>query len=152
MRRITRELARYVHPSRYDALPAAVRREGVRAFVNWVGCAAGGSREANVAHVLAVLHEFNGAVQPFIQITVFDDSGGFNKDPAFHRSARDVEFTNMRFVKCRRPFDRIKADNEGVLPDANTHVAIQQESDPTEHLFLGDASRPGKPVTNPSRK
>ncbi len=61
MRRITRELARYVHTSRFDALPVAVRREGVRAFVNWVGCAAGGSRETNVAHVLAVLDEFNGA-------------------------------------------------------------------------------------------
>ncbi|NBR28815.1 MAG: MmgE/PrpD family protein [Betaproteobacteria bacterium] len=61
VRRITRELARYVHTSRYDALPTAVRREGVRAFVNWVGCAAGGSREANVAHVIAVLDEFNGA-------------------------------------------------------------------------------------------
>ncbi len=61
MRRITRELARYVHSSRFDALPPAVRREGVRAFVNWVGCAAGGSREANVAHVLAILDEFNGA-------------------------------------------------------------------------------------------
>ncbi len=60
MRRITRELARYVHTSRFDALPAAVRREGARAFVNWVGCAAGGSREANVAHVLAILDEFNG--------------------------------------------------------------------------------------------
>ncbi len=61
MKRITRELARYVHTSRFDALPPAVRREGVRAFVNWVGCAAGGSREANVAHVLAILDEFNGA-------------------------------------------------------------------------------------------
>jgi 2-methylcitrate dehydratase PrpD len=61
LRRITRELARYVHSSRFDALPPAVRREGVRAFVNWVGCAAGGSREANVAHVLAILDEFNGA-------------------------------------------------------------------------------------------
>ena len=60
MKRITCELARYVHTSRYDALPTAVRHEGVRAFVNWVGCAAGGSREANVAHVLAVLEEFNG--------------------------------------------------------------------------------------------
>ena len=61
VRRITRELARYVHTSRFDALPVAVRREGVRAFVNWVGCACGGSREANVAHVLAILDEFNGA-------------------------------------------------------------------------------------------
>jgi len=61
LRRITRELARYVHTSRFDALPVAVRREGVRAFVNWVGCAAGGSREANVAHVLAILDEYNGA-------------------------------------------------------------------------------------------
>jgi 2-methylcitrate dehydratase PrpD len=61
VRRITRELARYVHGSRFDALPIAARREGVRAFVNWVGCAAGGSREANVAHVMAILDEFNGA-------------------------------------------------------------------------------------------
>ncbi len=61
MRRITRELARYVHTSRFDALPPAVRREGVRAFVNWVGCAAGGSREDNVAHLVAVLAEYNGA-------------------------------------------------------------------------------------------
>ena len=58
---LTRALARYVHASRFDALPPAVRREGVRAFVNWVGCAAGGAREANVAHVLAILDEFNGA-------------------------------------------------------------------------------------------
>jgi len=61
LRSITRELARYAHTSRYDALPPAVRREGVRAFVNWVGCAAGGSREGNVAHVLALFDEFNGA-------------------------------------------------------------------------------------------
>ena len=61
MRRITRELARYVHTSRYDALPPVVRREGVRAFVNWVGCAAGGACESNVAHVLAILDAYNGA-------------------------------------------------------------------------------------------
>lgn len=58
---LTRALARHVHASRFDALPPAVRREGVRAFVNWVGCAAGGAREANVAHVLALADEFNGA-------------------------------------------------------------------------------------------
>ena len=40
---ITRALARFVANSKYEALPAAIQHEGVRAFVNWVGCAAGGS-------------------------------------------------------------------------------------------------------------
>ena len=61
MKEITRILARYAHTSQFDALPPAVRHEGARAFVNWIGCAAGGAREDEVALVLEVLGEFNGA-------------------------------------------------------------------------------------------
>jgi 2-methylcitrate dehydratase PrpD len=57
MKDITRVLSRYVCESRFDALPPAVQHEGARAFVNWMGCAAGGSREDDVH-----LAEFNGAV------------------------------------------------------------------------------------------
>ena len=57
---ITRELSRYVASSKYDDLPAPVRHEGVRAFVNWVGCAAGGAREGCVERAMEVLAEFNG--------------------------------------------------------------------------------------------
>ena len=61
MKAITRTLARYVHASKLDALPAAVRHEGARAFVNWIGCAAGGCREEEVQLVLTLLSEFSGA-------------------------------------------------------------------------------------------
>jgi len=59
----TRTLARYAAASRFDALPEAVRHEGLRAFVNWVGCAAGGSREDVVERTLAVVAEYDGGPQ-----------------------------------------------------------------------------------------
>ncbi len=61
MREITRMLARYAHTSQFDALPPTVRHEGARAFVNWIGCAAGGSGEEDVRLMLELLSEFNGA-------------------------------------------------------------------------------------------
>ena len=60
---ITRILARYAAESRYEALPPAVQHEGLRAFVNWVGCAAGAAREDVVERMLEVLIEYNGAAQ-----------------------------------------------------------------------------------------
>jgi 2-methylcitrate dehydratase PrpD len=57
---ITRALARFAAQSKYDTLPPAIRHEGVRAFVNWVGCAAGASKEDAIERSLAVLTEFNG--------------------------------------------------------------------------------------------
>jgi 2-methylcitrate dehydratase PrpD len=47
--------------SKYAALPPAIKHEGVRAFVNWVGCAAGAAREDVIQRALDVLTEFNGA-------------------------------------------------------------------------------------------
>jgi 2-methylcitrate dehydratase PrpD len=63
---ITRALARFAANSNYDALPPAIRHEGVRAFVNWVGCAAGGSQEDGVQRALEVLTEFNGAASTIV--------------------------------------------------------------------------------------
>ncbi len=61
MNGVTRALSRYVAASQYDGLPPEVRHEGLRAFVNWAGCAAGGSRELDVELMIEVLSEFNGA-------------------------------------------------------------------------------------------
>ena len=61
MQPITRILARYAVDSRYENLPPAVRHEGLRAFVNYIGCAAGGSHEAHVELMVKFLVEFNGA-------------------------------------------------------------------------------------------
>lgn len=60
MKPVTRLLSQYVHRSRLEALPPEVRHEGVRAFVNWVGCAAGGCREPDVQLVIEFLADFNG--------------------------------------------------------------------------------------------
>ncbi len=60
MNGITRTLARYASTSRFEAMPAAVRHEGVRAFVNWAGCAAGAARDDGVQLALEFLSEFNG--------------------------------------------------------------------------------------------
>ena len=61
MKDLTRILSRFVCDSRFDALPPAVQHEGARAFVNWMGCAAGGSREDDVQLMRDHLAEFNGA-------------------------------------------------------------------------------------------
>jgi 2-methylcitrate dehydratase PrpD len=53
-------LAQYAASSRYEDLPAAVKHEGARAFVNFVGCAAGGAREPVVERTLAVVSQFDG--------------------------------------------------------------------------------------------
>ena len=41
---VTRTLARFVVGHQRDAIPEPVRREAARSFLNWVGCAVGGSR------------------------------------------------------------------------------------------------------------
>ena len=57
---ITRELARFAVNATYDTLPEKVRHEGVRAFTNFIGCAAGGAGEPVCAKMLETIGEFNG--------------------------------------------------------------------------------------------
>jgi len=66
MKDVTRQFARYVCASQFDRLPQAVRHEGARAFVNYVGCAAGGSQEPDVKLMTEMLAEFNGAKEATI--------------------------------------------------------------------------------------
>lgn len=63
MTAITRTLARYAAASRFDALPAAVKHEGLRAFINFVGCAAGAASEDVVERMLALVAEYDGGPQ-----------------------------------------------------------------------------------------
>ena len=41
-RHVTRELAEFVAASNWRDIPPAVRREGIRGLLNYVGCALGG--------------------------------------------------------------------------------------------------------------
>ncbi|QWA10924.1 MmgE/PrpD family protein [Sodalis ligni] len=60
---VTRALARYLVTSRPGDLPENVRAHGICSFVNWLGCAVGGSRHPAVDIAYAALSPFAGAEQ-----------------------------------------------------------------------------------------
>ena len=60
---ITRDLAQFVVDSKWGDIPHAVRHEGSRAILNWLGCALGGCRDELVERMLAALGEFSGKPQ-----------------------------------------------------------------------------------------
>ena len=60
---VTRTLARFIVEHRCGDIPQAVRHEAARSFLNWVGCAVGGSRHETVECALAALSEFSGPAE-----------------------------------------------------------------------------------------
>ncbi|HLS87702.1 MAG TPA: MmgE/PrpD family protein, partial [Burkholderiales bacterium] len=60
IREVTRTLAAWASGLDGKRIPAEVRREGVRSFVNWLGCAAGGSSHDTVSRALAAVMPFSG--------------------------------------------------------------------------------------------
>jgi 2-methylcitrate dehydratase PrpD len=58
---VTRELAEFVAGSLWRDIPAAVRREGVRGLLNYVGCALGGSGDEAIGLAVRVLAPTFGA-------------------------------------------------------------------------------------------
>ncbi len=60
---VTRTLARWVVKSRADDLPAPVRKEATRTFLNWVGCAVGAAHQETVGIAIAALSPFAGQGQ-----------------------------------------------------------------------------------------
>jgi 2-methylcitrate dehydratase PrpD len=63
---VTRTLARYVVNSKPADIPAAVKREGVRSILNWLGCAVGAARHEAVDCALEALLPFAGPTQASI--------------------------------------------------------------------------------------
>jgi 2-methylcitrate dehydratase PrpD len=66
MTEVTRLLAQYLVASRPDDVPADVRREAVRSFLNWLGCAVGGSIHPTLDIALKALRPFAGGPQATI--------------------------------------------------------------------------------------
>ena len=56
----TRLLATLVAETKPDAIPEAIRHEGVRSFVNWLGCAVGGAPHPGVAAAARAATAFGG--------------------------------------------------------------------------------------------
>ena len=63
---VTRTLARFVVEHQASNVPAKVKHEAARSFLNWVGCAVGASRHETVEHALAALAPFSGKPQATI--------------------------------------------------------------------------------------
>lgn len=57
---VTRKLAEWTVGLNANAIPQNVRDEGVRTFVNWLGCAVGGSDHETVDRALAAVIPFSG--------------------------------------------------------------------------------------------
>jgi 2-methylcitrate dehydratase PrpD len=58
---LTRALARYAVGTRFEALPKKVHHEALRAFLNWMGVAVGGSHEEAVRIAACVVADTNDA-------------------------------------------------------------------------------------------
>ena len=58
--KVTAQLADWIVGLKGSDIPAEVREEGVRTFVNWVGCAVGGARHETVDAALRAVDPFSG--------------------------------------------------------------------------------------------
>jgi GNAT superfamily N-acetyltransferase len=90
------------------------------------------------------LHEGNRSLDPLVQPLVILDTCRFNRYPARHRPAGDVELPDGRLLQGVPVFVRVEADDQRLLPDAHAHVAVQQEAVAAKQLLLGDALRAGQ--------
>lgn len=66
MTEVTRILAKWVVDSKLDRIPAEVRKSGAASFLNWMGCAVGGSRHETLDRAIAALKPFSGPAQATI--------------------------------------------------------------------------------------
>ena len=63
MNEVTKTLSRYLVNAKAGDVPEAVRKEAVRSFFNWLGCAVGGSVHETVDRALSALRPFAGPQQ-----------------------------------------------------------------------------------------
>jgi 2-methylcitrate dehydratase PrpD len=57
---VTKALAEWIVDCDLETIPGEVQEEGVRTFVNWLGCAVGGARHETVDRALAAITPFSG--------------------------------------------------------------------------------------------
>src|SRR5262245_6992481 len=60
---VSRLLANYIVAAKPADLPAGVKKEARRTFLNWMGCALGGSRHETVDNAVAAMAPFSGPAQ-----------------------------------------------------------------------------------------
>lgn len=60
---VSKQLATWISSCRPEDIPENVKQDGLRSFVNWLGCAVGGSAHAATKSSLAALRPYAGAPQ-----------------------------------------------------------------------------------------
>jgi 2-methylcitrate dehydratase PrpD len=105
---VTRILSAYVASSRFDQLPERIRHEGVRAFVNWAGCAAGGSREDTVEKCLPLLAQFDGAQKTTV-IGRHEQLDALNAALINSMSSAVLAFNDTHFTTVAHPTSPVAA-------------------------------------------
>lgn len=108
MKPITRTLSRYACATQFGDLPQAVRHEGLRAFVNYVGCAAGGSREDDVGIMTGFLSEFYSA-RDAVVIGRRERLDALNAAFVNSMSSAALAFNDTHFVSVAHPTSPVAA-------------------------------------------
>src|SRR5262249_49612188 len=88
------------------------------------------------------------SADPVLQLLSALNSPRLDQHPAFHRPSGDVEFLDKWLLQRIVVVVGVEPDDQEVLPDANEHVAIEQEADAAKHLLLGDALLAGQYLTD----
>ena len=91
---VTARLADWIVGVKASDIPAEVREEGVRTFVNWVGCAVGGARHETADRALAAVEPFSGPRKATVL-------GRPEKLDALRETAFDYAFVLWRLGRIR---------------------------------------------------
>src|SRR6516164_6697047 len=90
------------------------------------------------------LHELRCPLDPTAQLLVALDTFRPDQHPALHGPTSDVELRDMRLQQGQVALVGAEPGDERILPDADEHVAAEQEPDAAKHLLLLDALAPGQ--------
>src|SRR3954453_10401544 len=96
--------------------------------------------------------ELNRQAYPVTQPAIVRHALRPDRHPALHRPAGDVERPDVRVPPRRLRLVRPEPCDQGVLPDADAHVAAQQEDQAAEHPPLLDALPPGEDAPDATRE
>src|SRR5262245_12521066 len=92
------------------------------------------------------LHELRCPLDPAAQLLVALDTFRPDQHPALHGPTSDVELLDMRLQQGQVALVGAEPGDERILPDADEHVAVEQEADAAEHLLLLDPFSAGQGV------
>src|SRR5207249_9680226 len=74
----------------------------------------------------------------------FLDSGTSDQQPAFHGATGEIKDAGAWLLECTLRRFGWNANDELVAVNPDTHVSVDEKSDASEHLLLGEAGLPAE--------